>query len=664
MTDAQIQIPAPEILAPAGNRPAFLAALSAGADAIYCGVKEFSARMTAKNFSLRELRVLTELAHDMGKKVYITLNSLLKPDELERAGNLILSLKQHVKPDAIIIQDLALVDLAGQTGYSGEIHLSTLANVSFAQALEAMKPGIPVHRLVLPRELSIDEIKRVSKHRPKGMGLEVFVHGALCYGVSGRCYWSSFLGGKSGLRGRCVQPCRRRYAQRGESQRLFSCRDFSLDVLVKTLRPDPGIQAWKIEGRKKGPHYVYYTVRAYRILRDITPHDQDRNLAKREALALLDYSLGRSGTNYNFLPQRPKNPINTKKQTGSGLFVGTVQGAVKKPYIVPREKLLKGDLLRIGYEDDMWHSMKRINKYVPKKGKLFLKLVPGKNPERGTPVFLIDRCEKELQEMMADLEKRIKPDQHLKALPMELNPNPARGRGKRRKAIDLHVYRIPGKQADAGLTGRWLSPTPQKWSQKTNFFKTWWWLPPVIWPDNEAEFKQTIQLALKKGGRHFVLNSPWQAAFFPQKKNLNLWAGPYCNVANPLAAQVLTSMGFSGVIVSPELGRDDYITMARLCRIPLGVIVSGFWPLCVSRVIADDVLPEASFKSPRGEEAWVKKIGTDHWVFPNWKIDLRKNRTLLRNAGYEMFVHLNEPVPRGIQLKKRPGQWNWNIGLS
>jgi U32 family peptidase len=243
----------PEILAPAGNRAAFLAGLAAGADAIYCGLKSLSARMEAKNFSLEELASLVRLAHDRDVKVYVTVNVLLKPDELDRAGRLIDDLGRHVKPDALIVQDLGVVALARQTGFEGEIHLSTLANVGFPQSLGFIARKLPVNRVVIPRELSIDEIKAMAAACPESMGLETFVHGALCYGVSGRCYWSSYMGGKSGLRGRCVQPCRRHYRQEGRTARAFSCQDFSVDVLVKILGQVTKVRGWKIEGRKKGP---------------------------------------------------------------------------------------------------------------------------------------------------------------------------------------------------------------------------------------------------------------------------------------------------------------------------------------------------------------------------------------------------------------------------
>jgi putative protease len=146
----------PSILAPAGNKTSFLAALVAGADEIYCGLRQFSARMEAKNFSVEELVPLIQLAHNKKVKVYVALNALLKPDDLKMAGELLQQLERHVKPDGIIIQDLGLVQLAKQAGFSGELHFSTLSNVSFPLALQKIKNNYRVHRVVFPRELNID----------------------------------------------------------------------------------------------------------------------------------------------------------------------------------------------------------------------------------------------------------------------------------------------------------------------------------------------------------------------------------------------------------------------------------------------------------------------------------------------------------------------------
>ncbi|MBU2622233.1 MAG: U32 family peptidase, partial [Proteobacteria bacterium] len=165
----------PQILAPAGNKASFLSAIAAGTDAVYCGLKVYSARMEAKNFTVEELAPLVQLAHEKGVGVFVAINSLLKQEDLSLAGNLVEQLERLVKPDGLIIQDLALIDLVKQTGFSGELHLSTLANVSFPSALKLVKEKLGVNRVVIPRELSIDEIKALAAACPENLSLEVFV---------------------------------------------------------------------------------------------------------------------------------------------------------------------------------------------------------------------------------------------------------------------------------------------------------------------------------------------------------------------------------------------------------------------------------------------------------------------------------------------------------
>ena len=222
----------PKILAPAGDKNSFLAAIAAGADAIYCGLKIFSARMEAENFSIEELARLTKLAKSRHIDVYVAFNSIIKESEQEKVSKILSKLCKFVDFDALIIQDLAMITLARKAGFKKDFHLSTLGNCTFPSALETAQQ-VGFKKVVLPREFTIDEIKLMAENTPKDIDLEVFIHGALCYSISGRCYWSSWFGGKSSLRGRCVQPCRRIYEQKGQKQRHFSCMDFSADVLVK-----------------------------------------------------------------------------------------------------------------------------------------------------------------------------------------------------------------------------------------------------------------------------------------------------------------------------------------------------------------------------------------------------------------------------------------------
>ncbi|MBU1171242.1 MAG: U32 family peptidase [Proteobacteria bacterium] len=653
----------PKILAPAGNRASFLAAIAAGADAIYCGLKLFSARMEADNFGTEELSALTELAHGHGVQVYITLNSVLKPDDVDKAFNLVDKLVRHVGPDALIIADLAFVPIAREAGFKGEIHLSTLANMSFPKGLALAHEKLGISRVVLPRELSVDEIKLMAEGCPPGLDLEVFIHGALCYGVSGRCYWSSFLGGKSSLRGRCVQPCRRVYRQNNESKRFFSCQDLSLDVLVKVLLSIPRVSTWKIEGRKKGPHYVYYTVKAYQMLRD---QGQDPQ-AKKTALGLLSQALGRPVTHYGFLSQRPQNPVNTDIQTGSGLLVGSIKGSHAAPYLIPRIELMAGDLLRIGYEDAEGHAIQKVFKSVPKKGRLHLKFSGQKSPAKDSPVFLIDRREKELEVLINGLSKKleaivpepVQPSTGQMTKPGGTSRKKSRGKGQ---ITDIRVMRQMPKRIQPN-EGLWLSEEvlntiPGKFTPGC-----WWWLPPVIWPDDEARWAELIERTLKKGGRNFVLNAPSQISFFPRPESLDLWAGPYCNISNAISAQVLASMGFKGIFASQELSKDDYLDLASQSPLPLGIILSGHVPMVISRTLHPDLKAFSPFTSPKGEDSWAARYGSDVWIYPNWILDLNTKKDELIRAGYTLFAHMDEHVPPSITLRNRPGTWNWDLKL-
>lgn len=658
----------PYILAPAGDRDSFLAAVAAGADAVYCGLKMFSARMEAENFSVEELAGLVSLAGSKGVEVYVAFNTSIKQSELEKTARILKKLVKYVKPHALIVQDMAVVTLARKAGFKGQMHLSTLANSSFAAGLDSVKKA-GFARAVLPRELTVDEIKQMAEKRPQGLDLEVFIHGALCYAVSGRCYWSSWFGGKSGLRGRCVQPCRRMYSQNQDKQRFFSCLDFSVDVLVKVLKNIPGVTTWKIEGRKKSPHYVFYTVKAYKMLRD---HGDDPQ-KKKIALSFLEYALGRPSTHYNFLSQRMQNPLKKDAETGSGLFTGRVKIA-DKPYFTTREPLIKGDLLRIGYEDAKGHAIQRVTRSVPKKGRFVLKQGRQGRLQKGAPVFIVDRREKEIalliKELAAELEK-IEPVE-VKPVKPGFDPVPRekirkKDYKKRSEILEITLCRKALNKRSYGKTAMWFGEKNVPGLPSKVVKNTWWWLPPVVWPGEEEQLHANIKKALLKGASMFVLNMPWQISFFDGvngiKKGLELWAGPFCNVSNSATVKVLKDAGFSGVIVSPELDSETFLSLPGESSLPLGAVVQGNWPLAISRIVSSDILLDHSFSSPMGERGWVTRRDGNYWVFPGWRLDLKVKQEEMEKAGYSSFITMEENVPKGMVMKKREGLWNWNLRL-
>ncbi|HML52835.1 MAG TPA: U32 family peptidase [Solidesulfovibrio magneticus] len=653
----------PEILAPAGDPYSFLAAVAAGADAVYCGLKHFSARMLARNFSTSELAALAEMARGRNVRTYVAINTLLKPDEADKAGRLISRLAADVGPDALIVQDLGVAAVARQAGYKGELHLSTLANVSSPSGLATLPP-YSFSRVVLPRELTVDEMREMAEAAPQGLSLEAFVHGALCYNVSGRCYWSSYLGGKSGLRGRCVQPCRRIYDHRGQKGRYFSCQDLSLDVLTKALLTIPEITAWKIEGRKKGPHYVYHTVAAYKLLRDAA----DDTSAKKMAASFLEQALGRPGTNYNFLPQRPKNPIDTKERTGSGMPAGKLTRGIKSGQwnLSTRVGLMPGDLLRVGFEDEPGHRVVKVTRTVPKGGRLTLTFDgPDNKPESGIPVFLIDRRDPALAAKIAPLEaaldkiapREAKPSEFVAKLPKPAKPF-------RSEPLALSVWRHPDMRKEKSPFGVWISTHRAQNLPLGRAAMVWWWLPPVIWPDEESEFKSLIAAIVSRGGKRFVLNAPWQTGLFPAgAKGLDFWAGPFCNVANPLALGELARNGFYGAFVSPELSGEELLSLPKTSPMPLGIVAKGAWPLGLSRVLSGEVKTCLPVISPKEEGLWAVKYDRTYWLYANWEVDLYRHREALVQAGYCVFVDLREPLPKEVNRRERTSHFNWEIGL-
>lgn len=257
-----------ELLAPAGSFPALKAALANGADAVYLGGKTFSARAYADNFTLDEIAEAVRLAHFWNAKVYVALNILISDEEMISAIFYAAEL-YRAGVDAVIVQDLGLLDLLRQALPNFPIHASTQMSIHNAAGCNFLK-RLGVERVILARELSFDDMKAIRENTD--MGLETFVHGALCVGFSGQCLFSSMVGGRSGNRGRCAQPCRMVYKLVDEFGEPFSMdqiggyllspRDLfgykELSELYK-LKMD----AWKIEGRMKKPEYVAAVSRIY-----------------------------------------------------------------------------------------------------------------------------------------------------------------------------------------------------------------------------------------------------------------------------------------------------------------------------------------------------------------------------------------------------------------
>lgn len=281
------QKPFVELLAPAGNIEAFIGAINAGADAVYLGGNRFGARAYAENFTEDELIWCIRHAHLSGRKVYLTVNTLVKECEFD-------GISDFIKPyytaglDGVIVQDIGVLGFIRDNFPGLELHASTQMTITSAYGAEFVKK-LGVSRVVPARELCLNEIKDI--HEKTGLEIESFIHGAMCYCYSGQCLFSSILGGRSGNRGRCAQPCRLPYEVIVNGRKSGTCYPLSLkDMCTIEYLPDlieAGIYSFKIEGRMKKPEYSAGVTSIYRKYIDMYLADRDAYLTHSKVWSIL-----------------------------------------------------------------------------------------------------------------------------------------------------------------------------------------------------------------------------------------------------------------------------------------------------------------------------------------------------------------------------------------
>ncbi|BCS55897.1 U32 family peptidase [Geobacter sp. SVR] len=342
-----ISLQKPELLAPAGSLESFFAAMEKGADAVYAGLHEFSARARARNFSLSQMERMLGYAHAHGRRIYITLNTLVKEQELPQLVET-LAVLAAMRIDGVIVQDLAVARLVRNHFPSIPLHASTQMTIHNTAGVQ-MLAGLGFERVVLARELALDEVAAIAAATP--VEIEVFVHGALCFSISGQCFFSSYLGGHSGNRGRCAQPCRRLYTHRGKQGHFFSTSDLSAIDMVPEL-VNAGVKSLKIEGRMKSAEYVASVVEAYRMVLDAPENIRKETL--KSAKEILKYSFGRTPTKGFLTSQQPDDIANPWQKGGTGRFVGQIKSLKgKRLCFETRDALHVGDRLRAQPKSDM-----------------------------------------------------------------------------------------------------------------------------------------------------------------------------------------------------------------------------------------------------------------------------------------------------------------------
>ncbi|NYB51643.1 MAG: U32 family peptidase [Methanobacteriaceae archaeon] len=425
----------PELLAPAGSLDTLKAGVGAGADAVYLSGKKFGARQFARNFNLTEMEEAIEYAHLRGVKVYVTVNTLVKETELSTVGDYLLEL-YSLGADAVIVQDLGVARLAREIVPELDLHCSTQMTINNYQGVHwALDNGFK--RVVLAREMHLENIEKAARKLKKKIELEVFAHGAICYSYSGQCLLSSFIGGRSGNRGMCAQPCRKNYQliiakadAYGKFEKiekiplkdhyLLSTRDLAIYSQLDRIVKAP-VDSIKIEGRMKPPEYVANVVKVYREALDSLKKGEWK--AEDEEILKLKMCFNR-GLNNGWLLNNKKDTVMGRDNPGNrGLYLGTVTDYHKNLdeaiiHLVNRVNLQKGDGIlfkdprKTGPAANIWGTVLEYQPMI-RKDKLFLKL--HKSVQLGSQLFLTRR-----KSLVDAGEKMVKSPDLPRSIPLEV----------------------------------------------------------------------------------------------------------------------------------------------------------------------------------------------------------------------------------------------------
>ena len=519
-----------ELLAPAGSEKSLLAAINAGCDAVYLGLDGFNARSRAKNFKVEELPDILNYCHKRRVKVFITFNTLVKNNELT---NLIKLIYQVVscQPDGIIIQDLALFYLLQKLNYK-HIHFSTQAGIhnSLGVRFASLKG---VERSILARELTLTEISQASQAGET----EIFIHGALCYSLSGACLFSSYLGGMSANRGKCKQPCRRAFnLTKRKKDHLFSLKDLELIDFLPQLQA-AGVKSLKIEGRMKRPEYVSQVVKAYRTALD---NPGQINQAKQ----LLEQDFGRSKTSYFVGGNVSKSLTN---QPFAGIFLG--QAKVRGDRLIFQElaDCQVGDKIKLyfGEEDSdtfVITAVKAkgeitISASLPNSEKVFVYKVSGQDEKTNNYSFKIHNLpnisKTKLKELTAInyphnkqnskqiLYIRLAHLEDIKSVP---------------KTKQQQIFMIPLEESNNNQI-----------PLKNNIY---WELPQFIPEADLHKTQRLINNLYQQGFRNFGISHISQLLLLSKK--INILSNEYVYALNNLAIQQLKSWGVTSYILPVE----------------------------------------------------------------------------------------------------------------
>ncbi|MBN2036642.1 MAG: U32 family peptidase [Chitinispirillaceae bacterium] len=663
--------PAPELLAPAGSIESFHAALEAGADAVYVGLTDFNARLRAKNFTAKALSYVVPYARSRRIKVYVAMNTLLKQADLDHAIHLLYQLEQ-IGVDAVIITDPGLITIAREHFSKLALHGSTQMVIHNSAGV-AMAERLGLRRVTLSRECSLNEINSIK--RTSRIELEVFIHGALCYSISGLCLASSFLGGSSGNRGRCTQVCRRRFSTGQTGGYCFSPRDFEALEFISVLA-GIGIASFKIEGRMKNPEYVYQVTRAYRSVID-NPKRMD------EARDLLADDLGRKKTSFFLSGTAPPGTIDAVTP-GIGRLIGKIEEVTgNRISIQGTASVGAGDRIRIQPRDGFEGEAVTVDS-VDVAG-LFM-LVCLKRPvacAAGDAVYLVGRH---------SIDKRFNCGTVVGGNPVRFAPRYPRARaiikGQEENSTETcgrdtlwvkiddpawfdHLYATPCQRlvfaADPAGMSSLLGNTGQLRLWKSRLVPA---LPPFIPEADLSIWRSAIQRFGKQGIVRWMCTHIGQKALFD--KRIELIADASVWSLNRATQTALFKDNFSGFVYSYE---DDYLNIKARAASKGAIYLFSHPPLFVSR-LHPAMRIGGNITDAHGNRFRVVKANNLFFLLPAKPCCITQQRIRLHELGIRHFIldlSFLEPDPALLaslihcyaNAKRFPGSvmFNYKSGL-
>jgi U32 family peptidase len=649
----------PELLAPAGNVESFFAALENGADAVYLGLRQLSARASARNFTLQELASLVPFAHQRQTAIYVALNSLVTAPEYPKILDLLQALAD-LRVDALIVQDPGIFYLVRHHFPKLKLHASTLMAVHNSAGVNQLEQ-CGAQRVVLARELTLAEMQQIAaKTRVE---LEIFVHGALCFSYSGLCLASSYRGGHSGLQGRCVQPCRLRFHQGRKEGYFLSCNDFcALPFLpkLKKLR----LSAIKIEGRMKPAEYVALVVKAYRKVLDAPP-GEDAEVIEEAREGLLQAPARRLTA--GFLGDRPGEEVLTPHRSGSsGQWIGTIKAVTGNALTIAlRHAISSGDRLRVESNAGKEKAAFTVAEMRSLQGE------PLATAEAGAQVQLYPSGEFGRGERLFRVaSKAAAPPKSPTVLWRQIHSEvPQRLHFSARFALAERVHdQWPGPPPSSRRTAETLFVkvalaqdlpkaflSPADWvlvtATKANLERLSrqklipahkkrlvWSLPPILLEKDLDYYRPAVLWFLERGFHSWEVNNWGHLEFFPDHSGLMLLAGYRFNLRNTAALASVAEAGCRWAVLSPEITRKELEILPRGLLGALPVLSVYTWPPLFTSRLPVKVQPERPLLSPRQDVYWVQQDKHQTRIYADRPVNWCAQLPQLRAYGYRHFL--------------------------